>query len=53
MANENTHGEGAPLVKNASVDAVVAALLTLVGIVVMYEARRLGASWTTDGPGAG
>lgn len=53
MDNEQAHGEGAPLAKNASVDAVVAALLTIVGIVVMVEARRLGASWTSDGPGAG
>lgn len=53
MANEQAHGEGAPLATNASVDAAVAALLTLVGVVVMVEARRLGASWTSDGPGAG
>ena len=25
----------------------------MVGIVVMFEARRLGAGWTSDGPGAG
>jgi len=53
MANEQTHGEAAPLARNASVDAVVAALLTIAGMVVMYEARRLGASWTSDGPGPG
>ncbi|AMO23218.1 tripartite tricarboxylate transporter TctB family protein [Ramlibacter solisilvae] len=54
MANEDPHGEeGAALATNASVDAVVAALLTIVGMVVMFEARRLGASWTTDGPGPG
>lgn len=53
MVNENRQGEEAPLARNASVDAVVAALLTMVGIIVMYEARRLGASWESDGPGAG
>jgi hypothetical protein len=53
MANEPTHGEATPLARNASVDAVVAALLTIAGMVVMYEARRLGASWTSDGPGPG
>lgn len=53
MQTEETHGEDVPLAKNASVDAVVAALLTIAGMVVMYEARRLGASWSSDGPGSG
>lgn len=35
------------------VDAVVAAILLVVGIVVIFESRRLGSGWTTDGPGAG
>jgi len=35
------------------VEAVVAALLLALGIVVMTESRRLGAGWTSDGPGAG
>ncbi len=38
---------------NNTVDAVVAALLFLIGAVVVVEARRLGSSWGTDGPGAG
>jgi hypothetical protein len=53
MSKEETHGEDAPLARNASVDAVVAALLTIAGMVVMYEAYRLGASWASDGPGSG
>jgi hypothetical protein len=53
MSKEETHGEDAPLARNASVDAVVAALLTITGMVVMYEAHRLGASWASDGPGSG
>ena len=53
MSTEESHAESAPLAKNATVDAVVAALLTMLGIVVMVEARRLGAGWTSDGPGAG
>ncbi|MBI5278459.1 MAG: tripartite tricarboxylate transporter TctB family protein [Burkholderiales bacterium] len=53
MSHEQDLGEGKVLATNASVDAVVAALLALVGLVVMVEARRLGASWTSDGPGAG
>lgn len=55
MAHE-TSGEapqGRPLVRNVTVDAVVAACLFLVGAVVLVEARRLGADWGSDGPGAG
>jgi hypothetical protein len=35
------------------VEAVVAALLLVVGIVVLVESRRLGSEWTSDGPGSG
>lgn len=45
--------EGTPVARNSSIDAVVAALIAVLGGVVVYEARRLGAEWTTDGPGAG
>ncbi len=41
------------VVNNNTVDAVVAALLIAVGAVVIVEARRLGAGWASDGPGAG
>ena len=41
------------VVKNHTVDAVVAVLLVLIGAVVVVEARRLGAGWTSDGPGSG
>ncbi len=41
------------VVHNNTVDAVVAALLIAVGIVVIVEARRLGSGWASDGPGAG
>jgi len=37
----------------SSADSVVALLLFVFGTVIVYEARRLGAGWTTDGPGAG
>lgn len=46
-------GESPTVARNCTVDAVVSAILLIVGLVVMYEARRLGASWTSDGPGAG
>ncbi len=41
------------VVANNQVDAVVAAILVLISGVVIFEARRLGAGWTSDGPGAG
>jgi hypothetical protein len=44
---------GRPLARNATVDAVVAACIVIVGLVVVVEARRLGAQWTSDGPGSG
>lgn len=54
MAHEQPSAAGAgPLAKNNRVDAVVAALLTMVGLVVVFEAQRLGAGWTSDGPGPG
>lgn len=53
--NDETSGDeaGRPLATNATVDAVVAVLLFLLGLVVVFEARRLGAGWSSDGPGAG
>jgi hypothetical protein len=41
------------LVKNCTLDAIVAAIIFVVGVVVVIEARRLGAGWTDDGPGSG
>jgi len=35
------------------VEAVIAALLLLLGIVVVVSSWKLGAGWTTDGPGSG
>lgn len=49
---ENTEGTGTG-VATCYVEAVVAALLLVVGIVVIVESRRLGAGWTSDGPGSG
>lgn len=50
------HGDAADspvLARNSTVDAVVAALMFIFGVVVVVEARRLGSGWTSDGPGAG
>src|SRR6188768_2198301 len=35
------------------IEAVVAALVVLMGIVVIQGSRSLGSGWTSDGPGAG
>ena len=55
MSEKESAGEtGSPaVVKNCTVDMVVAAILFAIGAVVVFEARRLGATWTSDGPGAG
>lgn len=54
MSNDVTHDQGGkPLAKNSTVDAVVAVCLLLFGLVVVFEAQGLGASWTSDGPGPG
>lgn len=42
-----------PVVTNRAMDVIVALLLLIGGVVVVVEARRLGAGWTSDGPGAG
>jgi hypothetical protein len=54
MAHEQSgDAEAAPLARNHQIDAFVAALLTMIGLVVVFEAQRLGAGWTSDGPGPG
>ena len=45
--------ESPTLAKNCTVDAVVAVVLLVFGAVVAFESWRLGARWTSDGPGAG
>ncbi len=45
--------ESPTVAKNHTADAVVAVLLLIVGAVVVFEARRLGSSWTPEGPGPG
>jgi hypothetical protein len=40
-------------IRSVSVEAAVAAILLLFGLVVAFESWQLGARWTDDGPGAG
>ena len=55
MAEEQSRhvDDGPVLARNCTVDAVVAVVLLIFGIVEIIESRRLGAGWTSDGPGAG
>ena len=53
-SNQEVEEDGGPvLARNCTVDAVVAVILLIVGVVVVVEARRLGSGWTSEGPGAG
>ncbi len=51
--NDTEVDDTPPVAKNATVDAVVALILLALGSLVIYESQRLGAGWTTDGPGSG
>jgi hypothetical protein len=53
MAHEQPSAQARPVARNNRIDALVAAGLTMIGLVVIVEARRLGAGWTSDGPGPG
>ena len=41
------------VIKNNTMDAIVAAIIFLIGAVVVFQARKLGSGWTDDGPGSG
>lgn len=52
--NEDSSGAPPPSAARTNVvEAAVAVLTLAVGIVVMVASRRLGAGWTSDGPGSG
>ena len=55
MSDQSHSGEAeSPAVaKNHTMDTVVALVLIIISAVVVVEARRLGAGWNSDGPGAG
>ena len=50
---EISDGQARSGVATYVVEAVVATLLLVIGLVVVFEARKLGAGWTSDGPGSG
>ena len=51
--DETSEGAARPGISTHLVEAAVALLLLAIGLVVVFEARKLGAGWTSDGPGAG
>ncbi|MBA3596333.1 MAG: tripartite tricarboxylate transporter TctB family protein [Methylibium sp.] len=51
--DEEASGEIRRGVATNVVEAVVAAIVLVVGLVVVIQSRALGAGWTTDGPGSG
>jgi putative tricarboxylic transport membrane protein len=51
--DEKTSGEARSGVPTYMVEAFVALLFLILGVVVIVESQRLGAGWTTDGPGSG
>jgi Tripartite tricarboxylate transporter TctB family len=53
MTNESSHEEKREGVATYIVEAVVAFLILVMGITVASGSWKLGAGWTTDGPGAG
>lgn len=52
MADHDTSHSPA-IVKNNTMDAIVAVILLAIGILVVIESERLGAGWESDGPGSG
>lgn len=40
-------------VSNRAIEIVVAALILLLGLVVIFDSHRIGAGWAEDGPQAG
>ena len=56
MESSDTQGHKGGSAKGPAtyvIDAVVAIIVMLMGSLVMYGSRELGAGWTSDGPGSG
>lgn len=53
MENQEATGVQPRGVPTFAVEAVVAALLLVMGLVVVVESHRLGSGWTDDGPASG
>jgi Tripartite tricarboxylate transporter TctB family len=53
MTNKNENAVERKGVATYKVEAVVAFLILILGITVIFGSWKLGAGWTTDGPGSG
>jgi len=53
MAHDEHSERGRTGGATRTVEALVALVLLIIGVVVIVESRRLGAGWTSDGPGSG
>ena len=50
---EESGGETRSGIATNVMEAIVATIVLILGIVVIVESRRLGSGWTSDGPGSG
>lgn len=51
--NNESIGDSRSGIATNIVEAVVAFIVLVIGVVVVYGSLKLGAGWTSDGPGAG
>lgn len=50
---DDASADGRGGVSTLLMERVVALIMLMIGVVVCYQSRLLGAGWTSDGPGAG
>lgn len=53
MDHHTEAGESRTGVRTFVVEAVVAVLVLVLGLIVIYGSTKLGSGWTSDGPGSG
>src|SRR5712691_2568171 len=51
--NKTTKNRGKEGLSTKAVEMIVAAIIFLLGIVVVYDSHRVGSGWASDGPQAG
>jgi putative tricarboxylic transport membrane protein len=51
--NQSTENPGKGGLSTKTVEMIVAAIIFLIGIVVVYDSHRVGSGWASDGPQAG
>jgi hypothetical protein len=53
MAHDEKSDHSRAGIATNTVEAWVALILLIIGVVIIVESRKLGAGWTSDGPGSG